>query len=292
MQKCHSSKNLVAEGVEVDEEQDSDPTTLHAMHSSAMSPNSSNNMVEERHVTMKRDEVLDESDSEDEDAGLNHISNMKQGGGSNRSLRRYDEYASFLSRSERALSQPDPMPSPEELQKREVQFHQRGSLTSIHELEPWSKDDHKHLFMQSEDFARIDRDSEITSFRWNNHQAGKIEFDTENNTIRGLEAVLMKDEGRFKTIAEHQANVLMEIHNQKVAGRSLAQVDWDKVRQVARRISASQEEQAAKVGKLDEEECLCAWDPSRRPVKAAPKPVEDGKKKKKGGLFGLFGKKK
>ena len=69
----------------------------------------------------------------------------------------------------------------------------RAVLCHIQEFPKCPEEDFKKLFMTRKDFERIDTDVKMTVIRWTNHLKGRIKFDTEVNTIRGLEEVLDED---------------------------------------------------------------------------------------------------
>lgn len=224
----------------------------------------------------------DEDDDDDSVDSLAHISNLKNGGRfSSSSVQRYDEYQSFLTRSERAIAKPDKPPSPQDDAKRKVHF-KTTELASIQPIERYSDEDKQALFMHHEDVMRIDADVELTSFRWENHLSGKIPFDAIKNTIRGLEHLFDKTMDRGELLYRHQNAVLQEIHNQKIRG---GKINWDQVRRVSEQSSLKESQKARDRGQQDEVDRQVAWNPAKGSA-----PVVQQKKKKKG-FFGLFGKK-
>jgi len=84
------------------------------------------------------------------------------------SSRRYDEMASFLTRSQRSIEMPDPKPTEEELEQRRVQVQEEPR--EVHESEPMSAEEVKAYYMGDEDFRRVDVDVELTTMRWEKAQ--------------------------------------------------------------------------------------------------------------------------
>lgn len=117
--------------------------------------------------------------------------------GSNRSVRRYDEFGDFLSRSERAhheKSKVDQAPSTAKRTERQgsgvkgkVSFCEGDKLQEVHEIPRITPEEKNVCFMGTENWVSIDNDIELTTKRWTNHVEGTIAFDEDNNTIRGIE---------------------------------------------------------------------------------------------------------
>ena len=112
------------------------------------------------------------------------------------SYRRYDEFGDFLSRSERAhrerLKDPEPKGksggSGEGHKSQKVRFPEDEKLfADVHEIPKMNDEDKERCFMTTENWVSIDNDIELTSKRWSNHMEGRIAFDEDNNTIRGIE---------------------------------------------------------------------------------------------------------
>jgi hypothetical protein len=231
----------------------------------------------------------DDVSSEEDDTLLpmNHISNMQKKSDSIR----YDEYQSFLSRSERAHEKPDKPPTADELRQRKVKFpSEPEELLTIFEFEPLNADEKYAVYMQHEDFSRVDKDMELLAFRWENHVSGRIILDEDVATIRGLEE-RFKNTGRGKAMAVHEKAVLEEIHSQKVEGKnSVKDLDWERIRQASLRTSKQRIDYAVQLAKEDEEARVQAWIPKQQ-QKLFSAATKDDKKKKKKGFLGLFGSK-
>lgn len=92
-----------------------------------------------------------------------------EGGGVDAASMRYDEMASFLTRSQRSLDMPDPEPTEEELADRRVQVKDEPEAV-YEEPEPLSESESKAYYMGEEDFRRVDVDVELTTMRWEKAQ--------------------------------------------------------------------------------------------------------------------------
>lgn len=205
----------------------------------------------------------DDSDIDDEHEKMSHIRNLRNDNHvntSSSSLRRYDEFASFMTRSERNLHNPDQPPSEEEKRKRKVQFKE-DDLEKIYPIEPLTESERENYYMQPEDFISCDRDTDITAFRWENHVNGKIPFDEDNNTLRGLEDLFDGADERLKKRTEHARSVLQEMNRQRLAGQKA--LDWNKIHQISEQHSKHASERALQLAKDDETASKQAWDPHR-----------------------------
>jgi hypothetical protein len=130
--------------------------------------------------TMKRTEenlAVVSSDDEDEmgedEMKLRSIKNLRCGDSGDPveagSLRRYDEYSSFLTRSTRSEEFPDIPPTKEELEERKVRID--DDPHSVHEeSKELTVDEADAYFMTDEDFRRVDVDMELTQLRYEQSQ--------------------------------------------------------------------------------------------------------------------------
>lgn len=168
----------------------------------------------------KIENAEEDSGSEEDDRveALANIHNYR-GTNSSSSFRRYDEMGSFLTRSERSIQHPDEIPSKDEEAKRKVHFRDGSSLFKVHFLDRVSETDARFYYMTDVDFTRVDRDIDVTTFRWENHLSGEIPFDHENNTIRGLEEMLSEDDSKYETRAIHRKSVFEEVNRQRLSGQ-------------------------------------------------------------------------
>ena len=243
------------------------------------------------------DDDDDESSSEDEDAHLKRLrppSSSTAGGGDNSrfSIRRNDSLNSFLTRSERAaMLGKDKPPSSEEARKRTVKFRDEAELENVHEIEQVADEDRAKVYMNNEDFSRIETDLKMTSFRWENHLDGKISFDENNNSMRGLEHLQDRDKQTKRDLQKykHNRSVLEEINRQKQDYGGKVR-DWDAVRRISQQFSVHSINHAVELARLDREAHRRAWNngeaaaPSsaQSSLSSSQQADKDGKKKKKG----------
>mmetsp|Transcript_13552 Transcript_13552/g.25865 ORF Transcript_13552/g.25865 Transcript_13552/m.25865 type:complete len:385 (+) Transcript_13552:328-1482(+) len=199
------------------------------------------------------------------------------------SSQRYDEMASFLTRSQRSLEMPDPQPSQEELEQRRV--HVQEEPLAIHEeKEPLSAEEVKAYYMGEEDFRRVDVDVELTTMRWEKAQKNKgTKFDSDENPTRGLEEMMDKKKLRSTLRKKHRQAVLEEMVRQKVANPDKP-LDQEKIRAVAEPYSKQTAQIAYEIALEDAGESVS------KGIKSSGGSGGE-KKKKKGGLFGMFKKK-
>lgn len=241
---------------------------------------------EKKHAHFDDDD--DDASSSDDSATRERAAAFSRmtGKESDRSVRRFDEYKDYISRSERSIRfQPNQQPLADKA-NRAVNFHPDDRLISEQEVPPLDEQCKSRLYMTSENWNAIDMDVELTRKRWQNHLAGSIAFDVENNTTRGLECILdeAKAEDRDQAVWSHQQTILKEQIRQKTKN------EWniDKMRQVSLTTSLSQAELAIVRAQEDAEEAVACWQPRQ-------KADSDQKKKgaKKNNIFGgLFRKKK
>jgi hypothetical protein len=187
------------------------------------------------------------------------------------SFRRYDEHHSFMTRSQRARL---------DLQLDAGEDHQHrvkfiDTLVTTHHIDPIPVETHSLYYMGTEDFIRMQQEAEMTAFRWENHLSGKIPFDGENNTLRGLEDVFDKSFDTYRQRAHHQQCVLLEIYRQRASHHV---IDWERVRQVSLKYSDQSMQKALEMGLKDEEECARVWRPA--PVVLEESKQQDGPKNK------------
>lgn len=226
-------------------------------------------------------------EEEDDEFPLNHISRLKKGTANPNSLRRYDEFASFLTRSERSRQAPDKPPSASEEAKRRVHFDL--DLNQMHQVE--KHENPEHLFWQPDDFDAADDEVQMLHFRWENHVQGKIRLDPDYWTIRGLESSFDPNITRGPDIDKHRINVLEQINEQKRQQK----YDIEAIRKASLQTSGKNREAALKMGQQDYIDQQQAWLPKelRKPDTSfgrdiTPKSAQSKQKKKKKGFFGLF----
>lgn len=230
----------------------------------------------------------DEDSSEDENA---HLKSLRPN--SQISIRRNDSFNSFLTRSERAaLLGKDKPPSPEEARKRKVKFVEDNILETVHEVDRVPDAEKPNVYMDGEDFSRMETDLKMTMFRWENHVSGHIPFDENANSMRGLEHMDRPAAGK-KELAKYKHNraVLEEIHRQKQDYGGQVR-DWDVVRKISQQFSVHSMNHAVELGRQDREAFQRAWS-SDQGSSHSSQSAEDGKKgdKKKKGKFRFWQKK-
>ncbi|CAB9499129.1 expressed unknown protein [Seminavis robusta] len=224
--------------------------------------------------------------------------------GSSRSIRRYDEYGDFISRSERARAEKSlsgmhaahtESQQNEKAGKRRVSFAPDESLvTSVHEIPLLTDEDKQNCFMTAETWQSMDTDMDITIKRWQNHKEGLIKFDEDNNTIRGIEDIVFRLD-KNKPIYKHRKTVLEEVVRQKMENEY---PNMKKLSAISEVSSSTHREQAKVLGLEDEKERKRVWSPKPLNLaRAISAPVAGSKKKKdkskrKGSIFGFFSKKK
>jgi hypothetical protein len=96
--------------------------------------------------------------------------------------------------------------------------------------------------------------------------------------LRGLEEWLDTQKRRHKLRKGHRTAVLQEMIRQKLDGDGKKELDWNRIRKVAEPFSKQSAQIAYEMALAD----------AGKPVPRKGKGTEAKKKKKKGGLFGLF----
>jgi len=183
------------------------------------------------------EEADDDSSSEDEDANLKQL--RPSAATSQFSIRRNDSFTSFLTRSERAaLLGKDKPPPPEEARKRRVKFRDDPTLETVHVVDKVSDEDKAQVYMNNDDFSRAETELKLTMFRWENHLAGTIAFDENNNSMRGLEHLADRAKQNKIDLQKYKHNraVLEEINRQKQDYGGEVK-DWDVVRKISQQFS-------------------------------------------------------
>jgi hypothetical protein len=238
--------------------------------------------------------VLELSGSDDEEDGdvpeMQKISSNRNTPGN---IPRNYSYSSFLTRSERhRLEGKDPPLTPQEAAKRKVKFPDNDEeLETIHEVEPVADEEKKSYWLDGSDFDRFDNDVKITVFRWKNHMSGDLQFDEENNSIRGLEGTITgssREDARKKW--KHRQAVLTAISSARLDGKTLDTLDWEKIREVSLQNSLQHLKKAVALGVKDEQARVSAWTEISSSVSHV-NPRENNKKNKKKGFNLMFWKK-
>lgn len=281
------------------------------------------NAIGRRRVDDNNDDDDDDSDSSDEEdedtlerqAAFNknkaNSSTTSNPTASNRSIRRYDELGNFISRSERARSDKDKeftekmgvLKTGDNIQKasakkdgglfgkRRIQFKSEDELLDILEIPYMTAEEKASCFMGRANWDSIDTDIEITTKRWKNHTDGRIKFDEDNNTLRGIEDLIFK-RNKGKPMYYHRKAVLEEAVRQKT---EKDWINWDKMSSISSESSKPQYEEARQLGLEDETESIRCWVVQKAPpttsFTSGPASNKKDKSKRKSSFFGLFKKK-
>lgn len=269
--------------------------TSRTMEAPNFSSPDNDNVDEDFFVADISDNDVEELSSDDEEDGdvpeMQKISNNRNGPGN---IPRNYSYTSFLTRSERnRIEGKDPPPTPQEAAKRKVKFpDNEHELETVHEVDPVADEEKKNYWLNGSDFDRFDNDVKITLFRWKNHVSGDLKFDETNNSIRGLEGTITGTaRADAKDKWKHRQAVLKEISSARLNGKSLAAIDWERVREISLQNSIHQLEKAVERGKQDEQARVSAWNTIYDSVSEASSDESSNKKKKKKGFNLMFWKK-
>jgi hypothetical protein len=217
----------------------------------------------------------DSSDDSSEDSGAdgerafgafksNANKNLSEHGTAMTSIRRSNSWTSFLTRSERHRAQAEVPPSPQEVAQRKVQFRDDPELEELRILEldpPLTDSEKKCCHLSDDDNARMQMEVQMTLMRWDNHEDGKIEFDDNRHSIRGLVDYVDEqcpERNRDTDIYHHMIRVLEEQIRQKTGG---AQLDPERVAQIARETSMNESKRAQYIAQKDRIEAEEAWKP-------------------------------
>jgi hypothetical protein len=208
-------------------------------------------------------DVDEESDQGLDEVNDDDIANIQQFKLLTKEIRNYS-FANFLTRSERNhLLGLDKAPEPEEAQRRSVKFRDESRLSVVHTIPRVEDEDKELVWFNSRDFSRFDTDTKVTIFRWENHITGKIKFDYDQNSIRGLENIINQQSRKKQPTGgarddstskwTHIRNVISEVNRQKIEeGRTDKTLDWEKLRDVAQRVSVHTSKVALERGASDE----------------------------------------
>lgn len=251
------------------------------------------------------DESEDDEDALERQAAFNKNKHNSPSGaapvaGSNRSVRRYDEYGDFLSRSERAHSErfgdDSALSTRGDVRTRERNDKCSGKpsvrwqpeeVASVHEIPKFTDEEKEVLFMTQSNWQSIDTDINITTKRWNNHMEGHIAFDEDNNTIRGIEDMIF-NLNKSRPIMKHRKAILEEVVRQKTENEY---PNWTKLSAVSLTSSAPQRKMAVELGREDEQEKNRVWSNKVTEPLRKSNPSKEKKSKRKNSFFGLFKKK-
>lgn len=138
------------------------------------------------------DDCSEDDEADEEEEIDDHISNIKNVQNSLRASRN-NSWTSFMTRSERNALLGNEQSSIQEgiSKKHRIQFRQ-PECSMVHEIPSVTSEEKKTYWYHRHDLDRIDTEIKMTLFRWQNHIDGKIPFNEKDNTIRGLELILVR----------------------------------------------------------------------------------------------------
>jgi hypothetical protein len=277
-----------------DDEQEDKLKSIHALRGGGggVKKSSGDKQDEQPHHNSSKDDDVDDDDDDDEEDDDKVLEKLHL---NHPSLRRYDEFSSFLTRSERAHEKPDVPPSKEALARRRVTIlvdqqcdgkkSKEAAATAtacmpavgitIHYDVPMTPDEIKAYFMQPADFTRCDDDVDVTTIRWNKAQKGHYKWNDDENTIRGLEefCITKKDKQKKKGAKnnnsradyryQHGQKVLAEVLRQKLTKNDLNAYVYDdeKIRQVSIAITEPEQQRARELAQQDEDDVVKMHNP-------------------------------
>jgi hypothetical protein len=195
-----------------------------------------------------------------------------------KSIRRSNSWTSFLTRSERHREETEVPLSPQEVAKRKVQFRDDHELEEVRVLEldpPLTPSEKTSCHLSDSDNDRMQMEVQMTLMRWDNHEDGKIEFDDNRHSIRGLVEHVDEqcpERNRDGEIYHHMTRVLQEQLRQRTTGDKT--VDHELVGQIARESALNESKRAQYIAQKDRFEAEDAW--KAKPFK---KLIDHGKEK-------------
>jgi hypothetical protein len=219
-----------------------------------------------------RDDDSDSTDDSDDDSAapgerafgaFKSNANANKDTGENTSIRRSNSWTSFLTRSERHREQVEEPLSPTEVATRKVRFRDDPELEEvrIHALDPpLSSSEKRSCHLSDSDNERMAMEVQMTLMRWDNHEDGKIEFDDNQHSIRGLVEHVddqCPERNRDKDIYHHMTRVLQEQVRQLSSGAKT--LDQDRVGEIARESALKEAKRAQYIAQKDRIEAEEAW---------------------------------
>jgi hypothetical protein len=139
----------------------------------------------------------------------------------------------------------------------------------VHEREPLSEEEVCSYYMQSQDFARCDKETKETILEWAKYQMGHRKEFGQFHTTRGLEDLLDQlkyrmtispkktdTSSRLVKKSQHVRQVLQEVNRQK-SKRGAKLLDGEQIRRVSLELSEEARIRAKQVAALDAKE---AWE--------------------------------
>jgi hypothetical protein len=183
---------------------------------------------------------------------------------SGRSIRRSNSWTSFLTRSERHHEEVEETPrSPTEVAAHKVRFRDEPELEEvwIQELDPpLTPAEKKSCHLSNDDNERMEMEVQMTFMRWDNHKGGKIAFDDNRHSIRGLIEHVDEqcpERNRDGDIHHHMTRVLQEQLRQLTSGSKT--LDQERVGQIARESGLKESKRAQYIAQKDRISAEEAW---------------------------------
>ena len=219
-----------------------------------------------------RDDDSDSSDDSDADSAASgerafgafkSSANANANKSENRSIRRSNSWTSFLTRSERHREQAEEPPTQQEVAARKVRFRDDPELEEVRFLEldpPLTPAEKKSYHSSSDDNDRMEMEVQMTFMRWDNHKDGKIEFDDNQHSIRGLIDHVDEqypERNRDGDIYHHTTRVLQEQLRQLTTGAKT--LDQELVGQIARESALKESQRALYLAERDRIDAEEAW---------------------------------
>jgi hypothetical protein len=219
-----------------------------------------------------RDDDSDSSDDSDADSAASgerafgafkSSANANANNSSNRSIRRSNSWTSFLTRSERHREQAEEPPTQQEVAARKVRFRDDPELEEVRVLEldpPLTPSEKKSCHLSSDDNDRMEMEVQMTFMRWDNHEGGKIEFDDNRHSIRGLIDHVDEqcpERNRDGEIYHHMTRILQEQVRQFTSGAKT--LDQERVGEIARESALNESKRAQYIAQKDRIAAEEAW---------------------------------
>jgi hypothetical protein len=196
-------------------------------------------------------------------SSANANSNGNKSENEGRSIRRSNSWTSFLTRSERHREQADEPPTQQEVAARKVRFRDDPELEEVRILEldpPLTSSEKRSCHGSSDDQDRMEMEVQMTLMRWDNHEDGKIEFDDNRHSIRGLIEHVDEqcpERNRDGDIYHHMTRVLQEQVRQLTSGAKT--LDQERVGEIARESALKESQRAQYIAQKDRIEAEEAW---------------------------------
>jgi hypothetical protein len=218
-----------------------------------------------------RDDDSDSSDDADSAASgerafgaFKQSANANASNNENRSIRRSNSWTSFLTRSERHREQVEEPLTQQEVAQRKVRFRDDPELEEVRILEldpPLTPSEKRSCHLCDDDNDRMAMEVQMTLMRWDNHEDGKIEFDDNRHSIRGLIDHVDEEcpeRNRDGAIYHHMTRILQEQVRQLTSGAKT--LDQERVGEIARESALKESIRAQYIAQKDRIEAEEAWE--------------------------------